>query len=387
MKKVLLRGPALSKSGYGVHCRQVYKYLSNQKNIDLKVEILPWGITPWYLNREDLGGMVGEIIDKSYQNSGEKFDVSFQVQLPNEWDPTLANKNVGITAAIETTVANPMWTTVHCEKMDLVVVPSEHAKKSLVNAGKTNTPIEFVPESYFDEIVETHESIDLGLTTKFNFLTVGVLTGMTPETDRKNLLYLIKWFVENFRDNEEVGLVIKTNQGRDTTIDRKNTEQLLCNVLRELGHNGTPKVYMLHGPMNRKEMSSLYKHPEIKAFVSCTRGEGFGLPFLEASAAGLPVIATNWSAHKEFLDLGKWISLKYSLGEVHDSRIDGSIFIEGTQWANVTEDDFKKKITTFYEKPDLPRAWAKDLAEKVKEEYSFEAVSTKYNNAIGEILK
>jgi glycosyltransferase involved in cell wall biosynthesis len=31
------------------------------------------------------------------------------------------------------------------------------------------------------------------------------------------------------------------------------------------------------------------------AFVLPTRGEGWGLPILEAMAAGVPAIATNWS--------------------------------------------------------------------------------------------
>ena len=72
---------------------------------------------------------------------------------------------------------------------------------------------------------------------------------------------------------------------------------------------------------------------------------------------------------------------------MHDSRVDGSIFIEGTKWANVLEEDFKKKLTTFYEKPDLPKSWALELSEKVKESYSFKAISTKYDNAIGDLLK
>ena len=41
-----------------------------------------------------------------------------------------------------------------------------------------------------------------------------MLTGLSPETDRKNTLYLIKWFLETFKDDPEVGLIIKTNQGR-----------------------------------------------------------------------------------------------------------------------------------------------------------------------------
>ena len=46
----------------------------------------------------------------------------------------------------------------------------------------------------------------------------------------------------------------------------------------------------------------------IKLYVSChafvlpTKGEGWGLPFTEAGAMGLPIIATNWGAQTEFLD-------------------------------------------------------------------------------------
>ena len=196
MKKVLLRAPLLSKSGYGVHCRQVFRYLLNKKDIDLKVQILSWGITPWYLKEEDLGGLVGEIIKKSDVPPGYKFDVTVQVQLPNEWDPSLGKFNVGITAGVETDTANPAWPNTYCQNMDMVIVPSQHSKNSLLKKSSTSTPVHVVPESYYDEVIDDpSEILDLKLKSDFNFLTVGVLTGMTPETDRKNLMYQIKWLI------------------------------------------------------------------------------------------------------------------------------------------------------------------------------------------------
>ena len=386
MKRVLIRGPLLSKSGYGVHSRQVFKYLMDKKNIEITCQTTPWGITPWYLNREDLDGMVGKIIECSTYKEGDKFDVAIQIQLPNEWDSTIARKNIGITAGVETDKSNPMWASTHCEKMDIVIVPSEHSKKSLVGSQNITTPVHVVPESFFEELLEEPEEINLPLETKFNFLTIGVLTGFTPLTDRKNLMYLIKWFVEEFSGEKDVGLVIKTNRGRETTIDRRGTEQILEKVLNEIGHKGYPKVYLIHGAMSRKEMNSLYKDSKIKAFLSLTRGEGFGLPHLESAVAGLPVIATNWSAHKEFLDNGKWIGVDYDLEKVHETKIDNQIFVKGSSWAFPKEEDAKKRIRTFYEKSEMPTKWAKSLSEKLKETHHPNSINKLYDEVLGGIL-
>ena len=47
-------------------------------------------------------------------------------------------------------------------------------------------------------------------------------------------------------------------------------------------------------------MPALYRAADC--FVLPTRGEGFGRPLLEAMAAGVPVIATRWGGHTDFLD-------------------------------------------------------------------------------------
>lgn len=54
----------------------------------------------------------------------------------------------------------------------------------------------------------------------------------------------------------------------------------------------------------------------IDCFVFPTRGEGFGLPPLEAMATGLPVIATNWSGPEDYMDEEYAYPLSYSLTPV-----------------------------------------------------------------------
>lgn len=389
MKKVVLRAPLLSRSGYGVHSRQVLRYLLQIPNIDLKTQVVPWGITPWSVNHGDDNGLIGEALKRSIANpESEKFDVSFQVQLPNEWDASLAEKNVGITAGVETDFSNPIWASVHCSKMDLVIVPSEHTKKSMVGKSFTNTPIKVVPETFFDELLKPPaEVLEVdNIPTSFNFLTVGVLTATQPEADRKNTMYMIKWFLEEFKDDPDVGLIIKTNQGRETSIDKKITRKTLKQILKEIKRTDFPKVYLLHGVMDRDSMNSLYKHDKVKGFISATRGEGFGLPFIEAAAADLPVLATNWSAHTEFLNHGKWVKFDYELKELPNFRIDNQIFTQGMKWAEVSEEDFKTKIRKFRKNNAIPKEWAADLGEKIRSNYSWKEISGIYDEALGDLL-
>ena len=51
------------------------------------------------------------------------YDLTVQVQLPDEWKPELGRKNIGISAFVETDKCNPKWVK-KCNEMDHVIVPS-----------------------------------------------------------------------------------------------------------------------------------------------------------------------------------------------------------------------------------------------------------------------
>ena len=220
MKKVVLRGPVMTQSGYGVHSRQVARWLLSKNDVDVKFMATPWGDTPWILDKNLHDGLVGKIMDRTV-GPDYKPDVSFQLQLPNEWDAKLAEKNIGITAAVETDRSHPSWLKA-CNDMDAVVFPSAHAKASVEINGEFTKPAYIVPESFCDEIMAGSQinETPVEFSTTFNFLIFGQLTGNNPFNDRKNILFTIKWLCEVFKDDPEVGIVIKTNSGRNTRIDR-----------------------------------------------------------------------------------------------------------------------------------------------------------------------
>lgn len=395
-KTVLLRGPMITMSGYGVHTRQIARWLfrvaSEQHDLDITTEPLPWGDTHLLVDPEAEDGLIGQILQAS-GNKKSFYDVTIQVQLPNEWNPFLGNFNVGVTAGVETDKCNPAW--IDCiNRMDMIVVPSTFTKETFMATGEIKVPVAVIPEAFPDamqdqnQLIPEDPDLDLGLTTKFNLLVVGQLTGTNPENDRKNLPYTLKWIAETFAGNKDIGVIVKTNAGAQTQLDKKNVEGIFKKLVTEIQPAGVPgpTFYLLHGHMTDEEMNRLYRHKEIAALISLTHGEGYGLPILEAAACGLPVIATNWSGHLEFLKHGKFIPVDRMLGEVPASRVDGQIFLAGMKWANPVEIDVKRRLRKFYESSSMPKQWARELARVIQKEYSFDAVSRIYSKALGGVL-
>jgi len=380
-KNVVIRAPLLSQSGYGVHSRQIIKYLFSKNDFNVTSQIVNWGNTPWLLNHDAEEGLIGKILNASVSDTAT-FDISFQIQLPNEWDPKLAKFNIGVTALVETDKCNPAWIR-KINNMDLVIVPSQFVKKTIYDTGiDVTTKIIVIGESYHESIDNEIQHIDLNIDTKFNFLVFGQFTGFKPETDRKNLFNTIKWLCEEFKDNSDVGIVFKTNSGRSTKIDKAITTNIIRKLIKEVRVGQYPKIHVLHGNMTPSEIAAVYKNKKINAIVSATRGEGFGLPLLEAAASSLPVVATNWSGHLDFLNLGSFIKLDYELKEVDKRKIDNNIFVNGLKWAEVNEQDFKNKVKNFYKNRKGIKSKSNKLSEKIKQKYSFSAISKQYDNLI-----
>lgn len=127
-KTVLLRAPLLSQSGYGVHSRQVARWLFDRAdalgNLEIHTELLNWGATPWYTDQYALDGLIGRCFQASADRK-DMYDVTIQLQLPNEWYPAKGKFNIGMTAGVEST-------------MGVVVLP-ELIKVALVNSEGTIT--------------------------------------------------------------------------------------------------------------------------------------------------------------------------------------------------------------------------------------------------------
>ena len=305
-KKIVVRGPVLSMSGYGEQSRFALRSLRTcEDKLDIYIIPVGWGQIGWIHDNSEERKWIDRKIEKTlnYMNSGNnQFDISMQITIPNEWE-SLAPYNIGYTAGIETTKVSPIWIQ-KTNNMDKVIVVSEHSKKIFENTRhegfikETNQPVVLMTETPIEAVnysVRKFDDVDVELDLKydFNYLT------MAQWGPRKNIYNTIKWFVEENFD-QEVGLVVKTFIRRGNVIDRNHTEKRIKEVLEKYKDRKC-KIYLLHGDMSPEEMNSLYKHPKIKAFISLSHGEGFGLPIFEAAYNGIPVITSGWSGQCDFL--------------------------------------------------------------------------------------
>jgi glycosyltransferase involved in cell wall biosynthesis len=384
MIKVLIKGPVLSRSGYGEHTRYMFRALSTRPDLfDLYVEPTNWGQSSWNLDSSQETKQIESCIEKLAHFQG-KFDVSLQVLIPNEWQ-NLAEKNIGVTAAIETTHASAQWIH-HSNFMDKILVTSEHAKNSLKNPThqvtaddgsqhiiKLQKPISVV--SYpFRDIVEDTTSFDkIKLDTKFNFLTCAQVG------PRKNLMNTIRWFVEEFKDEEDMGLVVKAHQMNNSVIDRNKVRMLLSQAVHGVPHRKC-RVFLVHGNMTDEEMNSLYKHPNIHAYATITHGEGFGLPIFEAACSGMPVVAPAWSGQVDFLydeiknkTSGRvkrtpmFTKVKYKLDTVPKEAVWENVIEADSKWCYPDEAAYKKALRGTVEAFKSRKSTAKKLQKSLKE--------------------
>ena len=156
MNKPILvyQAPIATRSGYGDHSRDILQSIFKYDKFDVHTIPMRWGNTPQnQINpTTDFGSKLISTIGKQLTKQP---DVFVQMTVPNEFQKK-AKFSIGITAGIESTIAPKEWID-GCNRMDLVIVPTEFSKKVLlstiydetdkrtnkvVNQIKINTPIE-----------------------------------------------------------------------------------------------------------------------------------------------------------------------------------------------------------------------------------------------------
>ena len=284
---------------------------------------------------------------------------------------------------METTKVAHQWIQKGNE-MDRIVVVSNHSKNTYKNTQyamrnestnqefSLNLETEIDVANYPTKDFGDCEPLELKLDYDFNFLC------MAQFGPRKNLPNTIKWFVEEFH-NDEIGLIVKSNIAKNCLMDREK----LFHDIKNFVHNYPDrkcKIYLLHGDLDDKEIHSLFENDKINAFLTLTHGEGFGLPVFEAAYTGMPVVAPGWSGQLDFLvnkSTGKseFYNVEYDLHPVPENVVWEGVIIKESMWSNPREHSAKQKMRECFS--DLTSDKNTEITERFKKhaEYLHETFS------------
>ena len=385
-------------SGYGARSRDIILPIIKSGKYDVKILSQRWGATPFGFLQDT--NPDHKLIKDCLLLNGQppkQPDVWIQITVPNEFQP-VGKYNIGITAGIETTICAPQWID-GVNRMNLTLVSSEHAKKVFETSAfeeknqqgqvtrqiKLEKPVEVLFEGANTDIYkkldavssETSDIISDSIKEDFNFLFVGHWLQGEIGQDRKDVGMLIKTFLETFKGKKtRPGLILKTSAGNYSIMDRDSILDKIRQIENEVGGD-LPSIYLLHGELSDEEVNELYNHPKVKAHVSFTKGEGFGRPLLEASISGKPVIAPNWSGHKDFLNEEMSILLPGQLTQLHPSAVVQDMLLAESSWFTVNYNTASSTLDDVYKNYKKYVDGAKRQSYRSRTEFSLDKMSEK----------
>jgi glycosyltransferase involved in cell wall biosynthesis len=352
----------LNELGYGALARGLIRGLS---------EI---GIREFHLN--PIGGI-------DVENPAEKQDLTQRAStyLWNRSYPGVAVCKLVAFPVFETTEMLPQ-AKYYLSQMDAILVMSKWAKEVTMQNIGNKVPIFVVPGAA--NLVTTPDVTSVPRGPTFTFLTIGkfeqrkshveamqaylnAFSGSNKDT--RMICHVYNPFDQQFRNNmlglfQHLGI---------RPINATNTQSLV-------GVKGSCIIEIPLGRLPTEQVSKLYRHCHVGVFPA--KAEGWNLPLMEAIQSNLPCIATNYSAHTEYVgsEYGYPQDLllnKFQMGVAQDN-----VYFHGNRglWAVPSVDEISEKMLyCFNNYEEVSRNF--DPA-KIKEVFTWKNTATKFIEAL-----
>jgi glycosyltransferase involved in cell wall biosynthesis len=221
-------------------------------------------------------------------------------------------------------------------QLDEVWVPSSFNLDTFSACGVPRHKLRVVPSGVDTDFFHPDaHPLDLGLEKGFTFLSNFVFTG------RKGWDLLLTAYLTEFRPDEDVSLLIKT-YGDARIIG----ERVWHFTQERFSQKQLPHFKVLVDRLHSSKLPGLYT--ACNAFVLPSRGEGWGLPYIEAMACGLPTIGTKWGGNLEYMNEENSYLIEIEGLEDIPRHIDTPILI-GYQWAKPSVDHLRQQMRRVFD--------------------------------------
>lgn len=194
---------------------------------------------------------------------------------------------------------------------------------------------------------------------------------------RKALWLALHAYLLAFEASDRTALLVKTNMwgdvhGKGMSPSRMVFDRIMSN------YPDPAKVVFVPEDISDDDIGLL--HLAGDAYLSLTRGEGFGMGAFDAATAGTPVITTAWSGHLDFLSGENACLVDYELRPVKEG-MGNHVPIE-QYWAHADLDSAIDWMQHLYAHPADARNRGAAIQAQVAERFDAATIMTTFLDAI-----
>lgn len=367
--KLKYTGAARDYSGYGEANRHDIAAL-NAAGVDLTLEI------PRYTPEGADFGKLSELVD-SLENKPIGYYAKVLHTTPNVYSKYYEQGKYHIGRVFWETDKLPAEFVDGLSCVDEIWTGSEYNKKAILNSG-VDKPIYIIPQA-IDTSIDTAiiEPYLVHYQNDFKFYSI------FEWTERKNPFALLEAYWREFENDDKVSLTIKTYVDNFNPNKREEIDMQIRRIKKALGLKRYAPVYLYRELMDRHQIYRFHK--TMDCFVSAHRGEGWGLPQLEAMLMEKPIISTNCGGVHEYLSQNEAYLVDWTPTKVDNSR-NRQWYTEDQNWAQINIDSLRACMRDCFMHQEKARGVGIASSKLVRENFNFHKVGELMRNRLLEII-
>lgn len=286
------------------------------------------------------------------------------IHVRHQWPPNLTAPEKGHWVIIQPWEFGSLpksWVGVFSTLVDEMWVPGNYVRQLYIDAGIPEDRVFVVPNGYNpDRFNPGVKPFKLKTKKKFKFLFVG------GTIYRKGIDLLLDAYIQAFKKSDNVCLVVK-DMGGDSFYKGQTYKERISGLVRQ---NDAPEIEYIDYMLSEKELAGIYTACDI--LVHPYRGEGFGLPILEAMASGIPAIVTNGGACLDFCSEENSLLVNASKFFIKEKKI-GDMETADYPWLfEPSLEDLKQKMVFSFQNQDEIKILGKKAQQFVSDNFSWD---------------